>query len=242
MKPKSLLLILGIAALFAFTPRAARRIPVSLIRVPNGGIQPEAVAKDGVLHLLYFSGDPKAGDLFYVKSADFGLTWSAAIKVNSVAGSALAIGTIRGGKLAVGRNGRVHVAWNGSSVVEADGPMNPESKKRGAPMLYTHLNDAGSAFEPERNLMTRTFGLDGGGTVAADQVGNVYVSWHGKAPDAAQGEAGRQVWVAVSRVDGRTFAAEAPAWSEASGACGCCGLAMFADSQGVVRALYRSAT
>jgi hypothetical protein len=47
---------------------------------------------------------------------------------------------------------------------------------RGSPMLYSRLNDAHTAFEPERNVMTRTFGLDGGGTIAADPVGNVYIS------------------------------------------------------------------
>ena len=30
--------------------------------------------------------------------------------------------------------------------------------------------------------MTRTFHLDGGGTVAADPGGNVYVAWHGGTP------------------------------------------------------------
>jgi hypothetical protein len=162
--------------------------------------------------------------------------------VNSEPRSALAIGTIRGGQIAIGRNGRVHVAWNGSSMVEAQGPLNPESGKRGAPMLYSRSDDSGTAFEAERNLMTHTFGLDGGGGLAADSAGNVYVAWHGKAPGAAAGEAGRKVWMAISRDDGSTFKGESPAWNELTGACGCCGMAMFADSKGVVRALYRSAT
>jgi hypothetical protein len=38
-------------------------------------------------------------------------------------------------------------------------------------MLYSRSNDSGTAFEPERNLMTRTFGLDGGGIIAADSTG-----------------------------------------------------------------------
>ena len=109
-------------------------------------------------------------------------------------------------------------------------------------MLYSRLNDAHTAFELERNVMTRTFGLDGGGTVAADSAGKVYVSWHGKAPGAAEGEAGRQVWVAESSDDGKTFAAERLAWSQPTGSCGCCGMAMFADAKGTVRVLYRSAT
>jgi hypothetical protein len=110
------------------------------------------------------------------------------------------------------------------------------------PMLYSRLNDAHTAFEPERNLMTRTFGLDGGGTLAADATGHVYVAWHGKRPGTAAGEAGRQVWIARSSDDGKTFTAEQPAWNEPTGACGCCGMAMAVDGKGVVRILYRSAT
>jgi hypothetical protein len=238
---KSVLIVVCALAVCAVVPRAGDRPKVSMVRVPHGGIQPEAVVNGGVLHLLYFAGDPQGGDLLYVKSPDFGASWSEPLRVNSEAGTALAIGTIRGGQLAIGRNGRVHVAWIGSSKAEARGPMNPESGKRGAPMLYSRLNDAGAGFEPERVVMTRTFGLDGG-AIAADLAGNVYVAWYGKAPGAAAGEAGRHVWMAVSRNDGKEFAAEIAASSDSTGACGCCGLALFADSKGVVRGLYRSAT
>ena len=63
-------------------------------------------------------------------------------------------------------------------------------------MLYSRLNDSHTAFETERNLMTRTFGLDGGRTIAADPAGRVFVAWHGKSTGAAPGEEGRQVWIA----------------------------------------------
>jgi hypothetical protein len=45
-------------------------------------------------------------------------------------------------------------------------------------MFYSRLTDDHTAFEPERNLMTHTFGLDGGGTLAADAAGQVYVAGH----------------------------------------------------------------
>jgi hypothetical protein len=196
----------------------------------------------GTLHLLYYSGDPAQGDLFYLKSSNSGRTWSAPLRVNSEAGTAIAAGTIRGGQIAIGKDGRVHVAWNGSSKAEPKGPLNSESGKPGAPMLYSRLDDSHTAFEPQRNLMARTFGLDGGGTVAADSTGHVYVAWHGKAPGAPPGEAGRQVWIARSNDDGKTFTTERPAWKDATGACGCCGMAMHADTNGIVRVLYRSAT
>jgi hypothetical protein len=216
---------------------------VSIRRVPEGGLQPQiAVEPNGAIHLIYFSGDPKGGNLFYVQSAAGGEAFSRPLRVNSQEGSVIALGAIRGGQIALGRNGRVHVAWNGSSSALPLGQMNPESGKRGSPMLYTRLNDRGTAFEAQRNLMARTFGLDGGGTVAADVAGNVYVAWHGKGSGAAAGEAGRQVWVAESHDSGATFAAEVPAWNSATGACGCCGMAMFAKRDGTLLALYRSAT
>jgi hypothetical protein len=243
MRRKSLLFALCAVAVLAAGPKTAPHVDISLVRVPNGGIQPQAmVGPGGILHLLYYAGDPKNGDLFYVNSRDYGSTWSAPLRVNSTPGSALAIGTIRGGQIAIGKGGRIHVAWDGSSIVQSKGPVNPEAGQRGSPMLYSRLNDSATAFEPERNVMTHTFGLDGGGTVAADSAGNVYVAWHGKTAGAAAGEAGRQVWIAASRDDGATFAAEEAAWREPTGACGCCGMTMFGDSKGIVRALYRSAT
>ena len=88
-----------------------------LIRVPQGGIQPQAIVDDkGVIHLVYFNGEPRQGDLFYVRSTDGGATFSPPLRVNSQAGSAIAAGTIRGGQIALGENGRVHVAWNGSKI------------------------------------------------------------------------------------------------------------------------------
>jgi hypothetical protein len=40
-------------------------------------------------------------------------------------------------------------------------------------MLYTRLNDSGQAFEPQRNVLLFAEGLDGGGSVAANNLGNV---------------------------------------------------------------------
>ncbi len=168
--------------------------------------------------------------------------FSRAIRVNSEAGSAIATGTIRGAQIAIGGNGRVHVAWNGSNP---DGPLNPDSGIRGMPMLYTRMADSRNAFEPQRNLMLHSFGLDGGGSVAADRLGNVYVAWHGigeTEASAGEGEARRRVWITASRDEGKSFHTERAAWAERTGACGCCGLKIHADRRSRVFALYRSAT
>lgn len=224
---------------------AGEDVRVKISRLPNDGLQPQVVSDErGVLHVVYYSGDARAGDLFYVRSTDHGATWSAAIAVNEP-GSAIAAGTIRGAQVAVGKNGRVHVAWNGSSKAQLRGPLNPDSGKPGEPMLYARLNDAGAAFEPQRNLMKNSFGLDGGGSLAADKAGNVYVTWHGigtqDATGALQGEARRQVWLAKSNDEGKSFVGERKAWQEPTGACGCCGMKAFADRKGNVLAMYRSA-
>lgn len=215
---------------------------VAIAAMPANAIQPQIAVEGGVLHMICFAGDPKNGDVFYRRSKDFGRTYSPPIQVNSQAGSAIALGAIRGAQISLGKAGRIHVAWNGSDVAAPRGPKNTEGGLAGSAMLYSRMNEHGTAFEPQRNLMRETFGLDGGGSVTADHNGNVYVGWHGKAPGAKQGEAGRQVWIAQSRDDGGTFGQEHPASNAPTGACGCCALRLFADSRGEVFGLYRSAT
>jgi hypothetical protein len=206
---------------------------VTLVRVPGGGIQPQVtVDETGAVHMLYYQGDPQNGDLYYVRSRNGGASFSAALRVNSSPGSAIAVGNIRGGHLAIGRKGRVHVAWNGSRSA---------GKPGSEPMLYTRLNDANNAFEPERNLIQSAYGLDGGGAVAADASGDVYVLWHAPEP-GKEGEENRHVWIARSRDDGKTFERERVAYNQPTGACGCCGLNAFADRSGALYVLYRSAT
>src|SRR5579884_3440360 len=103
------------------------------LRVPNGGIQPQVVVDGkGVLHMLYYHGDPRHGDIFYVRSSNAGAAFSRPLRVNSEQASAIAIGNIRGAHFAVGKGGRVHVAWNDSRKMGSSG---------GEVMSYTRLND-----------------------------------------------------------------------------------------------------
>ncbi|MBI3830508.1 MAG: exo-alpha-sialidase [Planctomycetes bacterium] len=225
------LLVLGLSGT---NLAAGEGATVSTLRVPNGGIQPQVqVDAQGVVHMLYFKGEAKGGDIFYVKSKD-GAAWSEPLKANSKDGSAIAIGNVRGPHLAVGKNGRVHVGWMGSGAAEPKAPGNQ------APMLYARLSDDGKSFEPQRNVMQVSGMLDGGGTVAADANGNVYVVWHGCAT-GAKGEENRAVWIARSTDEGKTFARETAAFAQPTGACGCCGISAYCDSKGDVYILYRSA-
>jgi hypothetical protein len=228
--------VLSALALAVISGGNATRIAppsVSLIRVPAGGIQPQVVEQNGIVHLLYFSGEPEHGDLNYVRSRDYGRTFSKPIRVNSEPGSAMAMGNIRGGQIALGANGRVHVAWIGSGTAQPRGASNS------APVLYTRLNDAGTAFEPERGVSQLSWGTDGS-SVAADSTNHVYVFWHAQ-PPGGKAEDTRRVWMARSSDGGRTFAGEAPVNDVTTGVCGCCGMRALADADGTIHVLYRSA-
>ena len=224
----------------------SQAVQVRAMHAPNGGIQPQAVVDaGGTVHLVYFKGQPRAGDVYYVKSTGGDASFSKPLRVNSQPKSAVATGTVRGAQLTLGRRGWVHVAWNGSSQARPRGPLNPEmppdSPHNGTPMLYTRLNASGDAFEPQRNVMGFTFGLDGGGSVAADKKGNVFVIWHAGSGRSAK-EVNRTVWIAKSSNDGKTFRREFNADPARLGVCGCCGLRSFTGSRGEIYVLYRTAT
>jgi len=208
---------------------------VRLERVPENGVQPQVLVDSaGTVHLVYLNGDPKACDVMYCRRAAGQVDFGSSMRVNSKPGSAIAIGTVRGAQFALGRNGRVHIVWNGSEQAG--------SKPSGsAPMLYSRLSDAGNAFEPQRDLMTSTTHLDGGGSVAADSEGRVYAVWHGHKKTGPQEEIDRGVFVAFSTDDGKTFTPERQVNPTDTGVCGCCELKAFADSKGELGILYRSA-
>jgi hypothetical protein len=265
MRPVRILLGASSIILILFLTTASAEVPrVKVIAAPDNGIQPQAaVDQKGVVHLIYFKGEPRAGDIFYVRREAAQENFSKPIQVNKQPRTAMAIGSIRGAQLAVGKNGRVHVVWDamGEGISAASLPPHnhdasahsdpehdasvlsraPDDGAGRQPLFYTRLNDAGTAFETERNVITYAYGLDGGSSVAADSEGNVYVVWHAPRPGNTKGEAGRAVFVARSSDEGRTFQREAVATSEPTGACGCCGLRAFADRSGTVYVLYRAA-
>lgn len=212
---------------------------VRWLRTPGGGIQPQAaVDAKGVVHLIYYQGDPAGGDIYYVRRSPGQTEFSKPFKVNSQGGSAVAMGTIRGAQLAIGKGGRVHVVWDGMGNKTRRVSV---AGKDVAPLFYTRLNDEGTGFESERNLISYAAGLDGGSSVAADPQGNVYVAWHAPQPGNTNEDAGRAVFISRSQDEGRTFQRETLAISKQTGACPCCGMRAFADTAGAIYILFRSA-
>jgi hypothetical protein len=221
---------------------AAEDAKVTVLRTPEKGIQPQTRCDDeGTAHVIYFRGDPTGGDIFYACKRAGQKDFSAPLQVNTQPHTATAIGTIRGAQMAVGKHGRVHVVWNGMGRGTNPGTSFVTDHESHQPLLYTRLNDAGTAFELERNIITYAWGLDGGSSVAADAVGDVYVAWHAAQPGNTNGEGGRAVFIARSTDEGKSFARESPAISKPTGACACCGMRAFADSQGDVAIVYRAA-
>jgi hypothetical protein len=235
-----LTLALGAAGgvLSACRPPAAARADVARVRVervPGGGLQPQLLADSrGGLHLVYLQGTPSACDVYYARREPGAAGWAAPVRVNSQAGSAVATGTIRGAQIALGKDDRVHVVWNGSMQAAGGG-------SREAPLCYTRAKDGGSGFEPQRNAMGRTVGLDGGASIAADRSGNVYLAWHA-GERIGGGEGARRLWLARSTDEGRTFGAETGVFEDPTGACACCSVKAFADSRARLWLLYRAAT
>ena len=210
---------------------------VTLQRVPESGVQPQVVTDaKGAVHLVYLKGEPRGSDVQYARLEPGAARFTPPIRVNSEPNSAMAIGTIRGAQLALGRNGRVHIAWNGAAQPK------PGAHHGEGMLNYSRLDDAGKSFEPQRNLIGTTVHLDGGASVAADALGNTYVVWHASPAVTSSGEKNRRVYVAKSADDGKTFAAGLPINVDTTGVCGCCSLKAATDSAGELQILFRAAT
>ncbi len=210
---------------------------VNIEKLPNGAVQPQAVTDTlGVVHLVYFLGNPEAGDLFYThyKATDGISTSTPPIRVNSEPNTAMAMGTIRTEQIALGGKGDLHVVWNG---------LSPKNGKQYSSMYlaYTHLNSSHTAFQPQQNLCKWTGNLDGGSSVAADLAGNVYAFWHTAPPDVKIGEAGRGVFMAVSHDGGNIFSREKMINPDPTGACACCSMRAMVDGSEILKILYRAA-
>lgn len=230
-----MLIVLIFLSLAEFT--GLQGMDVGMMRIPHSGIQPQVqVDGSGKLHLVYYAGEAAAGDLFYVALDRENGSWSDPVRVNSTPQSAVAGGTIRGAHMSLGKNDRVHVSWFGSARVA---PKTPEGQHPQAPLMVTRMNDSRDGFEPERNVMTWTKDLDGGGSIAADKEGNVYVAWHGRGHSRLKGEMGRGIFLATSRDKGKTFEREIQVREAPPGSCACCGMRVAIHPDGQLHIVYR---
>ena len=216
---------------FLFLPLLAFA-EVRVESVPEKGVQPQvAVDSAGTAHLVYLTGAPGASDVHYVSRARGAREWSAPIVVNSEPGSAIAMGTIRGAQMALGKDGAVHFVWNGAGVAGTKPPRSP--------LWYSRIVAGSGKSERQRDLIDGGSGLDGGASVAADTKGAVFVVWHG--PGVETGETSRVVRMRKSADGGVTFAPPVIATAEKAGVCACCSLRASVTTDGTIYTLYRAA-
>ncbi len=95
--------------------------------------------------------------------------WTAPVTVNSEARAAVATGSIRGAQVALGKDGSLHVIWNGNTGGGKDQIMR-------APLLYSRLQPGTDSFSPQQNLIGKTTALDGGASIAANDQGHLSLS------------------------------------------------------------------
>ena len=195
---------------------------VVMWRVPDGGRLPQAVVDDaGTVHLVYFQGEPNGGDLLYVTRTSSDVTWSEPQRVNSEPGTVAGADPISGGRIALGRDNRLHVAWFKMGPTE---------------FFYTRSTQQGTGFEAQFGLAAGN-GVEAGPTIAADDAGNVFLFWHAGALEDAH----RAVYMIMSHDDGTLFDPVRSVNAEVEGACNCCGLDALTDDAGAVYVSYRGA-
>ncbi len=224
---KFILLTLGLLCCLPLPAQASTRCE----EVPEKGLQPEVVASsDGTVHLVYLRGDPKAAEVRYTWRKA-GEAWHPSLTVNTIAGSAIAIGTIRGPQLALGKNGTVHVLWNGT----ATGKLAP------APLWYARKLAGAEGFAKQQDLLGESVALDGGASLTASEDGKVYVVWHGLAGGAISGEKDRLIFLRTSLNDGVSFPPAEVINRATPGICACCSLRVALSTTGEPNILVRTA-
>ena len=219
---------LAIAALAALTAWSASAlwsgVTVDVVRIPEGGRMPRAVIDAaGVVHVVYFEGVMSGGELLHVTRAPGAADWTPPRQVNSQPRSAVGMGPMDGGQVALGPRGLLHVVWF---------QTNPSR------VFYARSRPDGDGFEPQRTLWQEADGsFEAAPTVAADDAGNVFVFWHA----GGHVDAERAVHAMASHDGGDTFGAARRVSRTGEGACGCCNLAALAAPGGGVHVSYRSA-
>lgn len=208
--------VLLITFLFSFSLSAK----VFLFKVPDEGLSPQcATDSKGVAHMIYFKGSVEAGDIYYTTFNLETQNFNPSVRVNSIEGSATIQGTTSHPQMAVGKNGVVHVVWNGSAKAENQ-------------FLYSKSIGDGQ-FSPQKDMKGETSGIDGGGSVAANGLGQVFLVWHANTKGKTD-EQDRQVFISISKDNGTTFTEEKVISPKYSGASSGCSLKVAASSKEVM--------
>ena len=194
---------------------------IEAIKVPNNGVQPFAMTdKAGVIHMIYYRGT----DLYYVTRKNS--TWSTEKQISGAREKGTIMGPISTPKLAIGKNGRVHISWFRFG----------RQKSR---FYYARMADNRVEFEKTVQFVQHhAVGTETPAAVVADTQGHVALIWHA---GNFQQEEKRGIFMRFSKDEGKTFAAETRISGEQAGACACCSLTAAFDTDGNLYAFFRGA-
>jgi hypothetical protein len=215
--PKTTLIIVLGLTLSVFTStadEAANR--VKIIRIPGvSKVVKAQIGADGAVHVLFDAEDGPR----YVKSTDAGVTFGAPMAIVDGASEKPGL-KFQGEDLAIGKDGRVHVAM-------ANNAWKLKLPEREWGFYYSSLTPGTKAFSPVRNINQKP---SEGFSLAADERGNVSACFlSGK------------LFTMVSHDNGETFTPYAepnPDWNP----CDCCTTAASYGSDGKLALLYREET
>lgn len=216
---------------------------VRTVKLPYGGIRPQvAIDRAGVVHIVQANSKTR-GDLMYVKHTPGRKQFSDPVNVlREASGMAASF------NMTVGKDGRVHVFTRPNPKyskkqmgVEAYDAMF-KSKARFFVlryMLHSRLNDDGSAFEDETNIIGKTIGFEGAGAIVADQnSAKVYAFWPGQTEPGP--EMGRDMYMAVSEDEGKNWSVPRKLDIDIEGNCRCCPIQAIMDAKGNMYVVYRN--
>lgn len=208
------LLFLNSSLLLATAVHAGER--VKTMRVPGDAKVVKAqIGTDGAIHLLLDSEDGPR----YIKSTDAGVSFSAPMAIIDAASQKPGL-KFHSEDLAIGKDGRVHVAM-------ANNAWKLKLPQEEWGFYYASLAPGAKAFSPARNLNRKP---SEGFSLAADEHGNVSACFlSGK------------LFTMVSHDNGETFTSYAEpntAWNP----CDCCTTAAAYGEDGKLALLYRVET
>lgn len=189
---------------------------VRAIRIPGGlRIVTAQIGADGTIHVL---SDSEAGPR-YRKSTDRGITFSAPMTIVDAASQKPGL-EFQGEDLAIGKDGRVHVAMSNNAW-----KLKLPEEEWG--LYFASLAPGAKEFSPTRNVNRKP---SEGFSLAADERGNVSACFLSD-----------RLFTMVSQDNGMTFGPYAepnPVWNP----CDCCTTSATFGNDGKLAVLYREET
>jgi hypothetical protein len=189
-----------------------------------------AVDNAGRLWVAYAHPAGSAGQVVLQRSDDSGGTWQTPVRVNAAVEPVAADGENRP-KLAFGPGGEIYVTWTSPTSAQFTGDIR-----------FARSLDGGKTFSAptvvhrDRQLITHRFE-----SLLVDPQGRLWVAWVDKrdlkvAEEAKRAYRGAAIYYAHSDDRGATWSGDTKL---ADSSCECCRVALAADGQGRVAALWR---